>query len=360
MICGHGGNIYELAERLGCTPGDITDMSSNVNPMGPMPALIDHLHNQLASGISALPEVDARGAVDAFAANHGLKPEQIAAGNGTTQLIYSIPRALGSRKALIMGPTYADYRDACTMNGIEPAFFLNGPDTNFDPDLDLLQAAIDGYDTAFICNPNNPTGRLIPGEDLIRLCKNRPNTRFIIDESYLPFVRERETQSLLRAGLKNVIVLNSMSKIFRIPGLRIGFAVSEPETIERLNDLMLPWSLNSLAQAAVRFLMSQQDKVDAFVRESVDFLDTEKDIMMDTFQPASAITLFPSRTSFILARLNGDKDAHMIWEQLARKRFLIRNCENFHGLSDRYVRVSLKTADANRQLARDLKEIISM
>ena len=117
MIGGHGGNIYQLARRLNCEPSDICDMSANVNPLGPMPELVEHLREHL-SAMASLPEVDAGTMVEAFADYHGIDPATVTAGNGTTQLIYRIPRALGAQKALVMGPTYADYQDACAMHGV--------------------------------------------------------------------------------------------------------------------------------------------------------------------------------------------------------------------------------------------------
>jgi len=118
MITGHGGNIYDVARRLGCKPFEIIDMSSNVNPIGPPPGLKEHLKEKLDL-ITALPEVDAKEISTTFANRYGLDPECVLAGNGTTQFIYTIPQVLGTRKALIIGPTYSDYADACTMHKVE-------------------------------------------------------------------------------------------------------------------------------------------------------------------------------------------------------------------------------------------------
>jgi len=115
MIIGHGGNIYQIASKLGCAPSEIIDMSSNLNPVGTMPGLINFLRDSLTE-ITTLPEADSAGAVTAFADRCSVDSELVIAGNGTTQFIYSIPIALGTKKALILGPTYADYADACKMH----------------------------------------------------------------------------------------------------------------------------------------------------------------------------------------------------------------------------------------------------
>jgi threonine-phosphate decarboxylase len=111
MINGHGGNVYQLARDLGCLPSDIIDMSSNVNPFGPPPGLMALLKENIHA-ITALPEVDAGSAVGAFSARYGLRPDQVVPGNGTTQLIHTLPLALETRHALIVAPTYSDYADS--------------------------------------------------------------------------------------------------------------------------------------------------------------------------------------------------------------------------------------------------------
>ena len=118
MLIGHGGNIYDLARRLGCAPAEIVDMSSNVNPLGPPPGLQAYLRDNLHV-ITALPEVDSNSLVRSFAERYDIDSKLVLAGNGSTQFIYSIPQALESKRALILGPTYADYADACRMHHID-------------------------------------------------------------------------------------------------------------------------------------------------------------------------------------------------------------------------------------------------
>jgi threonine-phosphate decarboxylase len=222
MIGGHGGNIYRLAQQLGCRPSDISDMSANVNPLGPMPELVRHLTENI-SAIAALPEVDAGGIVDAFSQANGIDPRQTMAGNGTTELIYLIPRALGAKKALVVGPHLLRL-PRCLRH--EPGglrhLICREPD-DFKPDMQAIRNAAATADLVFFCNPNNPTGALVDRSDLDALCRSLPDTVFVIDESYLPFAPLPPAATMIASDLPNVMVLNSMSKAFRIPGLRIGF-----------------------------------------------------------------------------------------------------------------------------------------
>jgi threonine-phosphate decarboxylase len=254
MIGGHGGNVYRLAQQLGCRPADISDMSANVNPLGPMPELVDHLRENM-SAIASLPEVDAGGILEAFSRVYGIDPRHTMAGNGTTELIYLIPRALGVKKTLVVGPTYSDYRDACAMNQVTCDHLICWQPDHFVPDMQAIRDAAATADLVFFCNPNNPTGALVGRSEMDALCRSLPDTVFVIDESYLPFAPLPSAVTMITSDLPNVMVLNSMSKAFRIPGLRIGFVKAPPLLMDRLTPFALPWSVNSLAQTAVRWLM---------------------------------------------------------------------------------------------------------
>jgi len=352
MIQGHGGNIFALAEQLGCRPEAITDMSSNINPLGTMPGLIEHLKDRL-DRIRVLPEVDGRAAAKGIAALLGVAEQRILSGGGTTQFIYSACAALKSKRVLIVGPTYADYTDGCQVHGIEPEFFLAESAAGFAPNLERLSATLAGIDTVFLCNPNNPTGRLIPHDALLQLCRNHPGTRFIIDESYLPFVPALMSESMCRSGLDNVIVLWSVSKIFGMPGLRAGFLVANPSVIDGFRRYMQPWCVNSLAQEAVCFLGDNQGAVAAFIEQTRAYLAQEGGLFRERLQSAR-LTLYPSATSYFLIGLPEDRTAEAVCHALAEQRFLIRNCGNFHGLGEHYIRVALKDAATNQAVARHL------
>lgn len=357
MIVGHGGNIYKLALRLGCTPFEILDMSSNVNPLGPPPGLINLLEKSL-NGITALPEADAGRIVEAFARRYDINPDRVLAGNGSTQFIYTLPQALAIRRALILGPTYADYADACLMHDVDHTYAMAQEPRLFQPDMNAMEREIEDCDAVFVCNPNNPTGALIPADELKNICRSYPRTTFIVDESYLPFVTHGDQESMIGSDLSNLIVLNSMSKIFRIPGLRIGFLVGSERLINRLMRYVLPWSVNSLAQVAVLYLMAQATAVAAFIESTQEFLEAERKWFTQHLEEASALQLFPSCTSFLLARLPENHRAADICSRLSQERILIRDCSNFKGLSERFIRISLRTHDSNQLLAERLLSLL--
>lgn len=358
MIRGHGGDIYELARDLGCEPSDIIDMSSNINPLGPVPGLLEYLQQNLPV-LNALPDVDGKSLVETFAADYDLPSENILAGNGTTQFIYASPLALGMKKAVILGPTYADYGDACRIHGIDLQYVHAEESNQFRPDVGALPELLGDVDTVFICNPNNPTGSLIERNDILKICKSHPEIRFIIDESYLPFTNQCDQTTLIRSHLDNVIVLHSFSKIFCIPGLRLGFMVASPKHAERFRRLYQPWSVNSLAQSAGRFLINHLVSDDTFIKKTQAFISSEHQVFTERLGKINTLKVFPSVASFIMIKVIEKYDAVQLCSILSKDRILIRNCENFEGLSEQFVRISLKSSEINAKVAQRLKEIFS-
>ncbi len=356
MIKGHGGDIYELARNLGCEPSDIIDMSSNINPLGPVPALVEYLRENLMV-LNALPDVDGKGLVEAFADAYGLPADRVLVGNGTTQFIFSAPLALEMKKAVIFGPTYADYADACRTQNVDLKYVGAEESNQFQPDLGVLSKYLGDADTVFICNSNNPTGNLVARNEIINLCKAHPMIRFIIDESYLPFTDKYDKTTMINNDLDNVIVLHSFSKIFCIPGLRLGFMVASPNNTACFRKLYQPWSVNSLAQSAGLFLLNLFSSDDAFIKTTQAFIVKEHQLFRKRLEEIDALKLFPSVTSFILIKIREKHDASQLCSILSKDRILIRNCGNFEGLSDQYVRISLKSPEINARVAERLKEI---
>jgi threonine-phosphate decarboxylase len=358
MIRGHGGNIYDLARNIGCPPDEIIDMSSNTNPLGPAPGLLEYLKENL-SAINVHPEVDSKTLLEAFASHHKIRADRVLAGNGTTQFIYTLPLALGTKKALILGPTYTDYGDTCQMYKIDCEYMMAEESDLFQPNIMDIRAYLVDIDTVFICNPNNPIGNLIARKDLIKLCEAYPGTRFLIDESYLPFTGQHDETTVIQTDLSNVMVLHSFSKIFRIPGLRLGFLIASPEIIEQFKRLYQPWCVNSVAQIAGRFLLEHILVDDTFLKETQSFVTKEKHLLAERLKNTKALKLFPSMTSFVLIKIKERFDAKQLCSIMANNRVLLRNCSNFKGLSDRFVRITLRSPEINAMVADKLREIFA-
>ena len=350
MIRGHGGEIYHLARELGLKPEEIYDFSSNTSPLPPPEGLYQILRNHLHQ-IESLPEVDSFSLRKALAERFGLAPENFFPSSGTTEWIFYLPEILAPKRVVIPGPTYADYEDAARRAGLPVIHVLAEEHTGFEPPLSALSEALRPGDLVFICNPNNPTGGFIPRKRLLELVTTHPETHFVIDESYLPFgAEERESVLTAHPFPENVMVFFSFSKIYRVPGLRLGALATGEKWKERISERERPWAVNRLAQIAGEFLVKQvsyEKRVRAFVREEIrNLVPGLKDL---GFHP------FPSRVHFLLLRVPGGLSGRKLRDHLLRThRILIRACHNFYGLDDRFIRISLRGKKENRKLLQAL------
>lgn len=347
----HGGNILALAAALGCRVTDLLDMSSNLTPLGPVPGLSGVLRDKLDE-IAFLPETDSETLRHTFAAKYACGFEQVLVGNGTTEFIYALPAALGLRRAVIINPTYGDYFRACTWMGMEIAGVDLLPEDDFALHFSRLDEALQGGELVFICNPNNPTGQVIPSAELLEFVVGHKKSHFLVDESYLPFVRE---DSLLHLPLpENLFVLFSASKIYGIPGLRLGFLIATARNMALLAGRSKPWGVNRLAQVAGEYLLQQAD---GYVGSVVRFLERERPAFAAALAGLPGVAVVPGRANFILCRLLEKMNAPCLREKMLAHRIIIRDCSNFAGLSDQYFRLSLKEPAQNRRCLQALEEI---
>ena len=337
----HGGDILSMAKRLGCGVGDLTDLSSNLTPLGMPPGLREALVERLPE-ISFLPESGSETLVHLFAGKYGCSPQQVLAGNGTTEFIYAVPESVQSRRALIVAPTYGDYQTASEWAGLTVDFFTLRADEDFVLDLNRLSARLTGGELVFLCNPNNPTGMVVPNRALMDFILAHPASEFLIDESYLPFVDEPSLAGFPLPA--NLFLLCSSSKIYGIPGLRLGFLVASEEKMARFAARRKPWGVNRMAQVAGEYLLTHGD---GYVQEVRDFIDRTRPGFVARLAALPGVRVMPGAANFILCRLDGPMTAAQLREGMLRQRIMIRDCGNFTGLDGHYFRVSLQEGGRN-------------
>ena len=348
----HGGDILSMAKRLGCGIGDLTDLSSNLTPLGMPPGLREALVARLGE-ISFLPESGSETLIHLFAGKYGCSPQQVLAGNGTTEFIYAVPESVQSRRALVVSPTYGDYQTASEWAGLAVDFFTLKAEEDFALDFNRLSARLTGGELVFLCNPNNPTGRVLASRELLDFILAHPASEFLIDESYLPFVGEPSLAGFPLPA--NLFLLCSSSKIYGIPGLRLGFLVANEEKMARFAAHRKPWGVNRLAQVAGEYLLTHGD---GYVQAVRDFIEQTRPGFVARLAALPGVQLVPGAANFILCWLRGPLTAPRLREGMLRQRIMIRDCSNFTGLDARYFRVSLQEAERNERCLAALAGIL--
>ena len=255
----HGTLDYgELAE-WGLRPDELIVFSSNINPYGPPPSVVQAVAGQIdASALSSYPDRLSRELRQALAGHHGAPAESILVGNGTADIMWLLAVLfLRGKRTAILSPTFGEYANAANVVGVD-ALLVSVPgwrkyeDQTFAPDDSGLDETIDELrrlapDVVFACNPNSPTGEHRSPQEMEALLGALPGALWIVDEAYAAFTPQPWSATPWSQE-RNVIVLHSMTKDFALGGLRLGYAAAHPEIIARMADAQPPWNVNSLAQ----------------------------------------------------------------------------------------------------------------
>ena len=357
----HGGNIYEIGLEFGLDPMEIIDFSASINPLGFSKKAARKLRKNLEA-IRHYPDPSCFHLHQALAQFYGLPPEQILAGAGSTEFIYSIPRVLKIRRALIVTPAFSEYEKALEIATEEPSrtihYFETDERDGFELSTEGLRFALtQGYDALYLCNPNNPTGILTPQEELVPILAQaeRENTWFILDEAFMDLAEEESLKQ--KAGSSSrLIILRSLTKFFALPGLRLGCLIAHPEVIRRFRDNQAPWTVNALAQIAA--LESLQDK--NFVIRTREFIARERDYLRLRLQAIPGFIPYPGTVNFLFVQLHPSLNltAAELQTRLISQGILIRDCNSFHHIGPFFFRIAVRTRKENNALLKALRQVV--
>jgi threonine-phosphate decarboxylase len=328
----HGGNVYSAAEVAGCHVDEIMDLSSNVSPFT-SEALLKGLN--IKSIISRLPEPFNNTLTKAVAKYHDLPEEYFLTGSGTTEFIHRICEIYAKKRAVIVQPTYVDYMKHAELAGMDIQNCILSEKHGFAFDDNELMQYLPEADICFICNPNNPTGVLIGKDELRFLADMFKKTMFVVDESYIDFCMD-SNPTFIGCNLSNIIVLRSFSKAYGIPGLRAGYVFSmNRHLLAEIKVSMSPWNINTLAQEVC--LKALKLDISSYMRQ----LKQIKGNTLSKLAQNDNLKIIRGETNYILIRLN-KSDASSFCEYMLNHKILVRNCTNFVGLSDKYIRIGVK------------------
>lgn len=347
----HGGiDPADLAPYL-IDPQDVIDLSANIHAYGPPPSLQEAIANVR---LDQYPDSRSTTLREAIAGQLHLMPDTILVGNGSVELLYLLAQAYldPGDTAVICGPTFGEYEAACRLTGATVIEYRATAASNFVADIEEITQLIQKNQPrlVFACNPNNPTGVLWTESQLEQLLEATNNVSgiLVLDESYYLLsdhaLEKNESADMLLGG--NIFILRSLTKAFALPGLRLGYAITNPEIARALSAVRLPWSVNAFAQEIGRHLLDQTEYIQS-VRER---LAQDKAYLYQRLQAINANPL-PSAANFFLVPVGNAKDC---WLACLKQKVLVRDCTSF-GLPE-YIRVAVKTSEATDKFISELEK----
>lgn len=347
--CKHGGKVQDAASILGAEP---LDFSANINPLG-SPKL-DNLILEEIKKIGHYPDNSYREFRRAAGNFVNVDMKCIVPGNGSSELIRLFAECCleDGDLCLVPTPSFGEYANQSLLAGAT----IKKLKIDEDGLPHLNESDLEEAKLLFLCNPNNPTGRLLSRGKVIDLADRceQAETFLLVDEAFIELSDPQQSVAETAPNRRFLFVMRSLTKSFGVPGLRLGFGVANETLAGILNLVRIPWSIGSIAAAAASYLLGCEEHLEhsrRFIKEELDWL-----------QPALRdLGLAPTTSSvnFILVNieptgLNSDTLAMRTMSQGV----LVRDCQSF-GLGKSYIRVAVRSRRENKQLIAALKKALS-
>ncbi len=333
----HGGQIYNADG----TAGDWLDFSANINPLGVSEkvraAIIENI-----DGVKNYPDPNATELKAAISQRYKVSAENLVLVNGAAEFFYLYLNVTRPRKILIPVPSFSEYERAARAINAEIEYIFTRAEENFQ--LNLAQDF--SADLIILGRPNNPTGNLISIDNL----KKISNAKILLDESFIDFL---EVESARKLVSEKITVVQSLTKIFAIPGLRLGFAVVEKKLAAKLNAAKDVWNVNFLAQKAGVAALSDEK----FFVDTRNWLKSEQKFFIERLKKIPNLEFFEPTANFVLLKFETPEFAKSVLKKLRLKKILLRNCENFVGLDGRFLRCAIRSREENLKLFDALENI---
>ncbi len=346
----HGGILERECFDLGIAPGELLDFSSNINPYGPCPAVLEAVRS---APLQHYPDPTAWRVRHALAQRHGCSEREVVFGNGATELLWGLVRAFDrpEAKAFVVEPTFGEFAAAVQAAGIELCRWRASPIDGFALDLDAIGRALaeSGARIVYVCSPNSPTGVAVRVGAIAEFAAKHPRVAVVLDLSFIGLSEIHEDANV--AVPPNVIRVFSMTKDHALAGLRVGYLIASAETANAVETARPAWSTNALAQAAALAALEQ----DAFVTESRRRLREDRHYL-ETGLRRLGLQPVSSSVPFVLVPVL--EPAASLRDRLLRRGILVRDCGSFD-LPD-YIRLCARPASETDRLLAALSEELSL
>jgi len=337
-----------LAKKSGIREENIIRLNGNENLYGPSPKTLEKL--SAFKNYNFYPDPQQRILRKALSGYINMSEDCIVAGNGCDELIEFIIRMFLKKNKYVMqfSPTFGMYSFSVKAYGGK---ILNIPRLdNFKIDIDKISTtSIEDLCLIFVASPNNPTGNLISTNELKKLLSL--NVPVVIDETYYEFAGETIVPMIKE--YENLIVLRTFSKWAGLAGLRLGFAIMNPNVAEIMMKLKSPYNINVAAQEAV---LTSLDDLDVLMNR-IKKISLERERITKELNKFKEITPYPSKANFIFCKIE-NKLATFITTELAKKGIFIRHFNSPD--IENFIRISLGMETHNNLLIQNLKEILEV
>lgn len=335
----HGANFYDYDKKL-------IDFSSNINVFNMNERLFSFIRDDF-DHVNVYPDIKAREAINNVATYLACYASNIILGNGSIEIIdRAIHRA---SRVVIFDPSFYEYELRASVYKKE-LIRINFKD--FKIDFDELNVLKKG-DLLILTNPNNPNGRLLKKEELIKaqeICKEHGAT-LLLDEAFIEFTLH-DYDSIKLFKDEDVIIVRAMTKTFALPGVRFGFAYAPKGFKDYYDELSLAWSTGFIQNEAAKLLANSEE----YLSETKKYYHDERARLKNLYKAFDNFEMLDSDANFYLLKLKKLSDEEM-YKIMLEKGILLRRMQGYKNIGDNYVRLAIRTREENDYLLEKLREI---
>lgn len=340
----HGGDIYFTEEKL-------LDFSANINPFG-VPASVMTAIQEALPEVIHYPDCQQRKFRKKLAEYHQISENQIVCGNGGADVLFRTIQTIHPAHALIPVPTFTEYEKALREISCKVTHWKM-PDFKITEQL-IPELENNNYDFLVLCNPNNPTGLCIERALLLKILEvsRKQNIFVILDECFFDMT-DLHKDSMIRKiqDFPNLFILKSMTKLYAIPGLRLGYGIcSDQNLIQRIHHTGQAWSVNTIASAAGCAALQEENYRIRFL----EFLEQEREFLAEELKKLN-FKVWDSSANYLFFQAEQYPDLD---QKLLEYHILIRHCDSYPTLDKSYYRIAVRTHEENLYLLDSLREII--
>lgn len=341
----HGGDIYDKQIHL--------DFSVNINPLG-IPERVEEAIYKSVRQCVHYPQINAQTLCEETGRMLGISSENLIFGNGASELFMAVIHALKPQKILIPVPSFYGYEHAAMAAEGEVVFYETKKEGKFLLTERFFKALDADVDLLFLANPNNPTGALLDRDFLrkiLDICREKEIV-VVVDECFIDFCEDGYSLLGETENYRNLIVVQAFTKIFSIPGVRLGYLVCSNGNILLAIQRHLPeWNTSVVAQAAGMACIKETD----FIKETRAYVKKERQFL-EMELGKSGFTVYSGQADFILVYDQSLHQGKPLYEYMLQRGILIRDCQNFRGLSKGYYRIAVKRHEENIILLRAIQD----
>ncbi|MGM0896865.1 MAG: pyridoxal phosphate-dependent aminotransferase [Bacillota bacterium] len=346
----HGANPHRLYEQAGRKqPMEMVDFSENIHPFGP-PVFLEERWADFFGLLATYPDPQAEPFRSAAAQYHGVEKEWIAAGNGAAEIFTWLAKRYRNKQVLLVEPAFSEYRSTLESEDAHIMEINLNEEDGWQLQLDDVKKHIPNSGAFYLCNPHNPTGRLLTRselEEIAAFCKGK--CELVIDEAFIDFIGEDASFSPMLKRYPHVIIVRSMTKMYALAGLRLGYVIADPAVIRQLTCGAAHWNVNGLAAAAGARCFPEEAYREKVIKAAAD--ERKK---MEDFLTQAGCPFIPSAANFLCFRLPDPSLSEQFFRAMLDAGIVLRHTYSFKGMDGEWFRIGMKSNSAMERLRKEM------